>query len=309
MKAHEERLYKAFHNTPDALRNHIHTAAKDLLKRRHENVLRRFEQQQASRKVSEPVLRKIFHEAHELTLPAPTKLPHVNPPIEIPRPEKSWLKHGSVFIIEKPPFDDFSSHGTVSGGGHTNPGVNNNFGALQVSLDVGNPLNSGPNAGDGGTASCVSLVGMAYSPPGLACGQNVASGFMTASTNVSFSCAWEAGSKLYASGIINFGIGMQVFLQDANGNFLPILENIVMKVTENEQDFLRTTGDQLGGSQSLSAMCNVTNVNSYLITVFAVADASAWGGFGNPGFAESFAQGNMQVDVPFIKMDINYPSD
>jgi hypothetical protein len=176
-------------------------------------------------------------------------------------------------------------------------------------VNVGVP-NIPANPDDGGTASCVSMVGMAYSPPGLACGQKVESGFMAASTNVSFSLTWEAGSKFWTSGIINFGIGMQVYLRNANGNMFPIIENIFMLVTENDQDLLNTEGNQFSRALPLVIQCNVTNVNSYLITVFAVADASASGGWGDVGnFSQSFAQGNMQVNVPSIKMCINYPSD
>jgi hypothetical protein len=299
MDAHAERLYKAFHNPPAAMRENVRAELDSQLKQRSEALTRRLEQERASRLLSEPILRKVFQEAQELALPAPPKLAPAAPPIKIPRPEKSWLKHGSVFMLDVPPFDDAFASGTVTGGGITHPQASTD-GFLNVNVDC--------LSNNGGTATSFAAVAMNYSPPGPSCRQGVTNGLMTARTSVSFSWGWVAGSKLWAAGVVDLVIGMQVQKYDISGNLIePIGDQFVSVVSENFQDFLNQGGASNSGTLSLATHCNVSNLFNYSVLVTAFADASAWGGFGNPGFFESFSSGFMQVHVPFMEIDIIYP--
>jgi hypothetical protein len=282
------------------MRDNVRAELDRQLKQRQEALTSRFDEQRASRLRSEPLIRKIFQEPPELGLTAPQKLALPTPPIQIPRPEKSWLKHGSVFIMEVPPFDVAYARGSVTGGGFSNPQADTE-GQLVVEVDCQGP-------GPSGTAASFAAVAMNYSPPGPSCTQAVTSGMMTASTSVSFTWIWEAGSKLWAAGVVDFVIGLQVQAYDIDGNLIGVIGNqMVQIVSENYEDFLSQSRRSDSGTLSLSTQCHVSNLYNYSILVTAFADASAWGGSTGPDFFESFALGLLEVDVPFISISINYP--
>lgn len=306
MDQHAEQLYKAFHQTPAAMRENLPVGLEHALKQRHANLNRRFAEQQASRKLSEPILKKIFHEAAGLKLPPPPKRTPPSLPAERPRSDKPWLKHGSVFIFDVPPFAGTFAAGSITGGGMEAP-LALTDGQMQVLLSVpGDPPWEGGTNNNGGTASSTAAVGMAYSPPGLIC--KIENGVMTVTTSVSWSYEWSAGSKTWTPAEIDFSCGVLVQQFDSDGAFVGTIANQEAPIlTGVYQNFLGTGGDGQSGMQTLIAFANVDNNHNYAIWVYLVGDALASGGWNELGFVESFVQGYMQASVPFIAMDIIYP--